>query len=115
MNNKNLLIACVTGIVITVLGVGAFVIAMGYDTDKGLGWIGTQIGPAILTLVTLLAVKRVKDDTAFVRKRHNGVLDQVFDRLREVEQRTGVAPPVPPSDARPAVTRIDRRPSDDPG
>lgn len=115
--NKNVVLFCVTAIAITVIGVGGWIAATGYDLDRTLGWVGTTIGPAMLTLVNLLMTKRVKDDTEqvmedtvqvkadteSVRLRTNGVLDQLFGRVRTLEQRAGLTPPVP--GAAPAVTR----------
>ncbi len=103
---KVVVVICVTAIVITILGIGGWVIAAGYSAERGLGWIGTNIGPVVLLLVNLLVTKTVKDDTRVVRHRTNGVLDQLFGRVRTLEQRAGVAPPAP--DAAPDVTRDPR-------
>lgn len=101
--NRNVVAVCVTAIVITVLGIGGWIAASGNDLDRTLGWIGTTIGPALLTLVNVLMTKRVKDDTETVKARTNGVLDQLFGRVRTLERRAGLTPPVP--GAAPAVTR----------
>jgi len=108
--NKNVAVLCVTAIVITVVGVGGWIAANSSDLDRILGWIGTTIGPLLLTLVNVLMTKRVKDDTEQVKEdaqtvklRTNGVLDQLFGRVRTLERRAGLNPPVP--GAAPAVTR----------
>lgn len=93
--NKNVVVVCVTAIVITIVGIGGWVVAMGYDTDRALGWIGTNVGPVLLILVNILMTKRVKDDTQTVKVRTNGVLDQLFTRLRRLEGQGGPTPPVP--------------------
>lgn len=98
--NKNVVAICVTAIVISVIGVAGWVVATGTDADRILGWAGTTIGPLIAGLAAYIRVARVADDVNTVKQRTNGILDELFTRVRKLE---GPNPPMP--GAAPTVTR----------
>lgn len=103
--NKNVVVICLTAIAISVIGVAGWIVFVGGDSERITGWVGTTIGPLILGLANYLKTAHVSDDVRVVRKRTNGTLDLVFERLRALEGRAGPNRPTP--GAAPAVTHED--------
>jgi hypothetical protein len=112
--NKTVTAVCVTAVLIAIIGVVGWITYVGADTGR-LAWgIGAIVGPLLMTGANFLKTSQVRDDTSTVRHRTNGPLDEVFTRLRKIENLlVSVTPPVPDA---PAVTRdTEGRPPSVPG
>lgn len=91
--SPNVLLMCVTAVVITCLGIAGWILANGGDPERILGWTGTTVGPLIAGLGALVIADKVRNTVDVVKQQTNGALTRMGERLEEVADAAGLPAP----------------------
>lgn len=86
MFNKNVVLVCVTAVVLGSMGILGWLVQTGNDPDRIVGWIGTIAGPLVLGLMTLLKTDRIEQRVEDVHANTNGTLTNLIDEVKELRQ-----------------------------